>query len=195
MPSAKSPRSTPSHSVDQKLLRTKEVVIHRSSRRSNSCQCCAKRLVALPLLGFTIFSIGCLLGIGYFSIHRVTSSAYHTEGLIPSYITGAVVSSFVSLYDRHIKFTLKLGRVGKTRFGKYFTLSIDSKGRHAVLFRIKFIRPWFKVIWKLTLSWFVTSFVLTVRWLDSQVTNQHLMLPEYSFSKIIDKTALNYIWN
>lgn len=91
MPSAKSPRSTPSHSVDQKLLRTKEVVIHRNSRRSNSCQCCAKRLVALPLLGFTIFSIGCLLGIGYFSIHRVTSSAYHTEGLIPSYVTGAVL--------------------------------------------------------------------------------------------------------
>lgn len=92
MSSAKSPRSTSSHSVDQKLLRTKEVVIHRSPKKSNSCQCCGKRrLVALPLLGFTIFSIGCLLGIGYFSIHRVTSSAYHTEGLIPSYITGAVL--------------------------------------------------------------------------------------------------------
>lgn len=47
--------------------------------------------MALPLLGFTILSIGCLLGIGYFSIHRVTSSAYHTEGLIPSYVTGALV--------------------------------------------------------------------------------------------------------
>ena len=142
MPSAKSPRSTPSHSVDQKLLRTKEVVIHRNSRRSNSCQCCAKRLVALPLLGFTIFSIGCLLGIGYFSIHRVTSSAYHTEGLIPSYVTGAVVSFFVSLYDRHIKFTLKLGRVGKTRLasenvlhyrliakaGMQFYLELNSSG-------------------------------------------------------------------
>lgn len=114
MPSAKSPRSTSSHSVDQKLLRTKEVVIHRSPKKSNSCQCCGKRrLVALPLLGLTIFSIGCLLGIGYFSIHRVTSSAYHTEGLIPSYITGAVVSSFVCLFDINIKFTLKLPRVGK----------------------------------------------------------------------------------
>ncbi|KAL9985594.1 hypothetical protein ACROYT_G008016 [Oculina patagonica] len=91
MPSAKSPKSASSHSVDQKLLRTKEVVIHRNSAKSGSCQCCGKRLVALPLLGFTIFSIGCLLGIGYFSIHRVTSSAYHTEGLIPSYITGALL--------------------------------------------------------------------------------------------------------
>ena len=71
--------------------------------------------MALPLLGFTIFSIGCLLGIGYFSIHRVTSSAYHTEGLIPSYITGAVVSSFVSPFDINIKITLKLARVGKIR--------------------------------------------------------------------------------
>ncbi|KAJ7394015.1 hypothetical protein OS493_003688 [Desmophyllum pertusum] len=93
MPSAKSPRSASSHSADQKLLRTKEVVIHRNYEKNNSCQCCGKRLVALPMLGFTIFSIGCLLGIGYFSIHRVTSSAYHTEGLIPSYVTGSVLGA------------------------------------------------------------------------------------------------------
>lgn len=92
MPSAKSPRtSVTSHSADQKLLRTKDVVIHRSSEQSDSCLCCGKRLVALPVIGFTIFSIGCLLGIGYFSIHRVTSSAYHTEGLIPSYVTASVL--------------------------------------------------------------------------------------------------------
>ena len=53
--------------------------------------------MALPVLGFTIFSIGCLLGIGYFSVHRVTSSAYHTEGIIPSYVTAGLVSFFVSL--------------------------------------------------------------------------------------------------
>lgn len=91
MPSPKSSRSAPTHSVDQKLLRAKDVVIHRSTEKGNSCQCCGKRLVALPLLGFTILSIGCLLGIGYFSIHGVTSSAYHTEGLIPSYVTGALL--------------------------------------------------------------------------------------------------------
>jgi len=94
MPSAKSPRSSvASHSADQKLLRTKEVVIHRSTEPSNSCLCCGKRLVAIPVLGFTIVSIGCLLGIGYFSVHRVTSSAYHTEGMIPSYVTAAVLGA------------------------------------------------------------------------------------------------------
>ena len=133
MPSAKNPRSAPSHSVDQKLLRTKEVVIHRSSEKSNSCQCCGKRLVALPLLGFTIFSMGCLLGIGYFSIHRVTSSAYHTEGLIPSYITGAVVSYFVSLF---CEFALKSALVGKniSGVGKYFSSTTDSIAINAAFF-------------------------------------------------------------
>lgn len=95
MPSAKSSRSpSTSHSADQKLLRTKDVVIHRGSKQSDSCLCCGKRLVALPVFGFTIFSIGCLLGIGYYSIRKVTSSAYHTEGLIPSYVTAAAVSHY-----------------------------------------------------------------------------------------------------
>lgn len=88
MPSAKSQRS---HSADQKLLRAKEVIIHRSSEQRKNCQCCRKRLMVLPVLGFTIFSIGCLLGIGYFSVHQVTSSAYHTEGMIPSYATAGVL--------------------------------------------------------------------------------------------------------
>lgn len=92
MPSAKSSRSpSTSHSADQKLLRPKDIVIHRGSKQSNSCLCCGKRLLALPVFGFTIFSIGCLLGIGYYSIREVTSSAYHTEGLIPSYVTAAAL--------------------------------------------------------------------------------------------------------
>lgn len=60
--------------------------------------------MAIPVLGFTIVSIGCLLGIGYFSVHRVTSSAYHTEGMIPSYVTAAVVGFFACFlyYSLHI---------------------------------------------------------------------------------------------
>lgn len=92
MPSARSQRSsTTVHAADQKLLRTKDVVIHMSQEKISKCRCCGKRLMALPMLGFTLFSIACLLGVGYYSIHRVTSSVYHTEGVVPSYATAGVL--------------------------------------------------------------------------------------------------------
>ncbi|XP_015752522.1 PREDICTED: uncharacterized protein LOC107332308 [Acropora digitifera] len=93
MPTAKSQRSSAMvHSDDEKLLRTKDVVIHMSSEKRKKCRCCEKRLMALPLIGFTLFSIACLLGVGYFSVRRVTSSVYHTEGVVPSYAIAGLVS-------------------------------------------------------------------------------------------------------
>lgn len=94
MPTAKSQRSSAMvHSDDEKLLRTKDVVIHMSSERRKKCRCCEKRLMALPLIGFTLFSIACLLGVGYFSVRRVTSSVYHTEGVVPSYAIAGLLGA------------------------------------------------------------------------------------------------------
>lgn len=89
MPSSKNPRP----STSEHLLRAKDVVVHRRRRQASfCCRCCNRKYVALPILGCSLFSIGFLLGIGYFSIKRVTSSVLHTEGLVPSYITGGMVS-------------------------------------------------------------------------------------------------------
>lgn len=53
--------------------------------------------MALPVLGFALISIACLLGVGYFSVRRVTSSVYHTEGVVPSYAIAGVVSRLYCL--------------------------------------------------------------------------------------------------
>lgn len=49
--------------------------------------------MALPVIGFTLFSIACLLGVGYFSVRRVTSSVYHTEGVVPSYAIAGLLGA------------------------------------------------------------------------------------------------------
>lgn len=115
------------HSADEKLLRTKDVVIHMSSEKRKKCRCCEKRLMALPVIGFTLFSIACLLGVGYFSVRRVTSSVYHTEGVVPSYAIAGLVSRLYCFVCFQIAKCMCLMRKDSVKYGFQNCDRYDSK--------------------------------------------------------------------